>query len=174
MGGMGQWRDGGMEGIPLPLENLFILPPLSNNFHVIFQQKLIFSCSHCSFILFVLTGHANFDFNQCSIFTECCFQFWKRLEWSKSLLFRFPPPDKKFPQQNFPFPHPLRLFGKLCYSNTRLLCWINLKWTLNRGVFRTHSNIYDAAFLRIKLTANYLKLLTIFAKKLHRRCSTGF
>ena len=29
------------------------------------------------FILFVHTGRVNFDFNQCSIFTECCFSFEK-------------------------------------------------------------------------------------------------
>ena len=26
-----------------------------------------------NFILFVQTGHDNYDFNQCLIFTECCF-----------------------------------------------------------------------------------------------------
>ena len=35
-----------------------------------------------------------------------------------------------------------------------------------RGAFRIHSDIYDGVF--------YEKLLTIFTKKLHRRCSTGF
>ena len=37
-----------------------------------------------------------------------------------------------------------------------------------RGVFRIQSNIYDEAFLR-KLFSK-----TIFAKKVHRRCSSGF
>ena len=46
-----------------------------------------------NFIHFVHTGQANFDFNQCSILTECCFWPWKRFEWSKSLL-RFPPSCK--------------------------------------------------------------------------------
>ena len=42
-----------------------------------------------NFIFFWLTGHANFDFNWCSILTECCFQLCKRFESSKSLLLRF-------------------------------------------------------------------------------------
>ena len=29
------------------------------------------------FILFVHTGHVNFDFNWCSVLTECCFYPWK-------------------------------------------------------------------------------------------------
>ena len=40
-----------------------------------------------------------------------------------------------------------------------------------RGVFRTWSNTYNGViFVRI---LNSFKLLTIFAKKLHRRCPTG-
>ena len=35
------------------------------------------------------------------------------------------------------------------------------------------SNIYDGAILRKYITAS-AKLSTIFTKKLHRRCSTGF
>ena len=48
---------------------------LNNNF--------IFSCGPCSFaifinfILFVHNGHANFDFKQCSIFTDVVFSFEK-------------------------------------------------------------------------------------------------
>ena len=38
--------------------------------------------------------NANFDFNQCWIFTKCCFQLPKR---SNSLLIRFPSPNKKTP-----------------------------------------------------------------------------
>ena len=60
-----------------------LISPLNNNFHV---KSFIFSCSHCcctifilmyyfhfTFALFAYTGHANFDFNQYSIFTDCCF-----------------------------------------------------------------------------------------------------
>ena len=57
-------------------------PPTSQPYHFYFN-----------FVLFVHIGHANFDFNWCSIFTECCFWFWKRFKWSKSiLLLSFPPP----------------------------------------------------------------------------------
>ena len=41
-------------------------------------KNVIFSCSHClyhfcfNFMLFWLTGHANFDFNWCPVFTKCC------------------------------------------------------------------------------------------------------
>ena len=41
-----------------------------------------------------------------------------------------------------------------------------------RGVFRTQSNIYDGAFFAKIVNAQ--KPLIISAKKLHRRCSTGF
>ena len=37
--------------------------------------------------------YSSFDFNQCSIFTECL-QVWKRFEYPKSLPVRFPQPDK--------------------------------------------------------------------------------
>ena len=56
---------------------IFIAPPLNNNFHVISQK--ISSCSqllyylHFTFVLFAYTGHANFDFNQCLVFTDSCF-----------------------------------------------------------------------------------------------------
>ena len=39
-----------------------------------------------NFILFWHTGHANFDFNWSSVFTECCFELWKKFKSSKSLL----------------------------------------------------------------------------------------
>ena len=41
-------------------------------------RKIIFAAQ------FVLTGQANFDFNQRSIFTECCFWPLKRFKWSKN------------------------------------------------------------------------------------------
>ena len=55
---------------------IFILPlPLNNNFHVITQQKLHFLLQplllyhfHFNFILFVHTGHSNFDLNRRSLF----------------------------------------------------------------------------------------------------------
>ena len=46
------------------------------------------------------------------------FRFEKSLEGSKSLLLRFPPPDKKIPPAKFfplgDLPYPLMLFGKTC------------------------------------------------------------
>ena len=45
---------------------------------------------HCfNFILFGHTGHVNFDFNWCSVFTDSYFQLWERMELSKSLILRF-------------------------------------------------------------------------------------
>ena len=61
---------------------------------------------YLNFMLFARAGHANFDFNQCSIFTECCFYLWKRLKWSKSLFLRFPPPDKVIHPSKISLPHP--------------------------------------------------------------------
>ena len=40
------------------------------------------------------------------------FSLVKKLEWPKSLLVRFPPPNRKVPQANFPSPYPLTLYGK--------------------------------------------------------------
>ena len=48
------------------------------------------------------TGHANFDFGWCLLLIQCCFYFWKMFEWSKLLLLRFPPPNKKISWGNFP------------------------------------------------------------------------
>ena len=53
-------------------------------------------------ILFVHTGHANFDFNWCSIFTKNCFYIWRRFEWSKSLLPRFDPQNKLSKISDYP------------------------------------------------------------------------
>ena len=41
-----------------------------------------------------------------------------------------------------------------------------------RGVFRTQSGIYDGTFF--VTIVNKFSSLTIFPKKLHRKCSTGF
>ena len=90
---------GGMGGVPPTLAKNSPIPPppgkvLPSRFDsqkvhsphtkTIFMSQpnkiFILSCSHCCaiFILppysFVHTGHANFDFNQRSIFTECCLQ----------------------------------------------------------------------------------------------------
>ena len=49
------------------------------------------------------------------------FSIEKKFEWSKSLLIRFSPPDKKYHQQNFQFPHwnsslPLNAIEKIVLS----------------------------------------------------------
>ena len=99
-----------------------LIPPLSNNFHVISQTSFIFSCSHCSCTIFISPSYSlhtqamliffnHAGFNQCSLFTTCCFQLWKRFEWSKTLLLRFSSTHKTipFPQQDLSFlPHPLQ------------------------------------------------------------------
>ena len=67
----------------------------------------MFSCCHCSCAIFLITsyfvhrGHANFDLNRYSNFTEYGFQLRKRFEWLKSVI-RYPPPDNKF-QQKFDY-----------------------------------------------------------------------
>ena len=61
------WGNGGAPP-PLP-KNSLIPSPLGKVPPVDFpHQRSIFHAS----ILFAHTSHANFDFNQCSIFTECC------------------------------------------------------------------------------------------------------
>ena len=71
---------------PVDPPTKFLLPPpkvnphpLNNNSHVI-SQKTSFLAVVIARVLFSLylrtlciTGHANFDFNQCSIFTDCSF-----------------------------------------------------------------------------------------------------
>ena len=82
-----------------------------------------------NFILFAHTVQTNFDFNQCSIFTECCcFWPWKRFEWSKSLLLRFPSSYELNPPSKISHPPPLRgiplpppLFGKPCPEACRVM-----------------------------------------------------
>ena len=52
---------------------------------LLLNKDFLFNCSPCSFAIFILTLYsffvhtcqANLDFNQCSIFTECCFSFEK-------------------------------------------------------------------------------------------------
>ena len=81
-------------------------------------------------------GHVNFDVNQCSAFTEYSFLLWKRFEWSKSLLVRFPPPYLKNPPAKSPptgrgvgriSPYPLTLFGKPWYTQRKKLELIFIK-----------------------------------------------
>ena len=40
-------------------------------------MPLLLHLFYFNFILFVHTGHANFDFHQGSLFTKCCFSFEK-------------------------------------------------------------------------------------------------
>ena len=75
---------------------------LNNNFHVINQKRLHFLLQslllyyfHFTLVLFAYIGHANFDVNQCSVITDCCFKLWKRFEWS--LLLRFSSTQKTMP-----------------------------------------------------------------------------
>ena len=56
-----------------------------------------------SFILFWHTGHINFDFNWCLVFTECCFQLWKSFESPKSLLRFLPSGNKISPPSSTPY-----------------------------------------------------------------------
>ena len=86
-----------------------------------FQLQLLFLYHfYFNFKLILRTGYANFDFNQCTIFTECCFQFWKRFEWSKSLPFWLLQRSfNLFPQWG-DSPHPLTLFAKLWRCSSSL------------------------------------------------------
>ena len=62
-------------------------------------------------------GHASLYFNQCSIFTEYCFQLLNRFEWSKYLLAKLLPLDKEISPAKFPLSsYPLALFGKPCLT----------------------------------------------------------
>ena len=47
---------------------------------------LLYYCLYSlyNFILFVHSHHVNFNFNQSSTVTECCFQLWKRIKGSNS------------------------------------------------------------------------------------------
>ena len=70
-----------------------------------------------NFILFWHTGHANFDFNWCSVFTECCFSFEKGLNHQNHSSSGSHHPVKNSPTlrgECTPHPHPLPLFGKPC------------------------------------------------------------
>ena len=100
------------------LECLTYVPPLAKTLliHSPHLEKLLLYHFYFNFMLFVHTGHADFAFNQCSIFTEYCFQLLKKVKMVKftPILFRFPTLKKKT-QQNFSFlplsdlPHPLTL-----------------------------------------------------------------
>ena len=66
------------------------------------------------------------------MFTEwCCFWPWKRFEWSKSLLLRFPSSYELNPPSKISHPPPLRgiplpppLFGKPCPEACRDMYWV--------------------------------------------------
>ena len=88
------------------------------------KPGFIFSCSHYYSTIFTLTSyslhakdHANLYFNQCSIFTEYCFQLRNRFQWSKYLLVKLLPLNKSIPKPKFPTsPYLLTLFGKPCLT----------------------------------------------------------
>ena len=87
-GGIGEGGEGvGWCKTPLA-ENYLILPNLEksclsrllspNLYPPAKWQKLIFSCIHCSSIIFILTSYSvhtavSVDVNLCSVFTECYF-----------------------------------------------------------------------------------------------------
>ena len=116
------YRTGGRQGFsfPLPAKTLPIpptgkihpirpLPPTKKQFSFynlikssFFQlQSLLLYHYNINFIHFVHTVHANFDFNQCSIFTECSFQL-KGSNGQKHSSSDYHPIET-FPQQNSPF-----------------------------------------------------------------------
>ena len=79
------------EGSP-PTRQRFVHPPPPSRLsrlphHQIFIPSLPKANSPHSicfnFILFWHTGHANFDFNWCSVFTECCFLVLKKVRIAK-------------------------------------------------------------------------------------------
>ena len=84
--------------------------PPHYNFHVVTQFNFSYSLCSCTIFiltsLFVDTGYANFDFNWCSIFTECCFWLWKgsNAQNHSSSDSHFPAPLQKTP------PYPFMLF----------------------------------------------------------------
>ena len=58
-------------------------PLITRSYRIMWQTKTIVSpiLFYLNFILFVNTRYANLYFNQCSIFTEYCFQLLNRMEW---------------------------------------------------------------------------------------------
>ena len=90
------------------------------------NKTCISNCSRSStinfyfiFILFVHTGQGNFDFNWCSVLTECCCYPWKssngKIHSSSDSYHSI----KKYPPAKFLtsyHPYPLTVFGKLCCS----------------------------------------------------------
>ena len=84
----------------------FLFRPHQRLIYVITNKNFIFNCSHCSCTIFILTsyslytqGHANFDFNRCSIVTEVLFSFEKDSNGQN--------------HSSLGTHHPLTLFGKL-------------------------------------------------------------
>ena len=57
---------------PSPLDNNFRVITYYNPIKTLFLAIVIAPVEFFFFILLAYTGRANFDFNQCSIFTECC------------------------------------------------------------------------------------------------------
>ena len=98
------------------------------------KPGFIFSCSHYCSATFTLTPyslhakvHVNLYFNQCSIFTEYCFQLRNRFEWSKYLLVKLLPLNKSIPTPKFPTsPYLLTLFGKLCLTTSQIKTIVSL------------------------------------------------
>ena len=67
------FHTGEMGEVPAPAKCLLIPQP----WNWFWLQSLLPYHFYFSFILFVHTGHANFNLNRCSVFTECHFQLWK-------------------------------------------------------------------------------------------------
>ena len=74
---------------------LATLPHLITVFMLYCHVNLTFCCSHCSYIIFILTLYIC----TCRYLQNVPFKF-KIYKWSKSLLLRFPPPNKKSPQKS--------------------------------------------------------------------------
>ena len=100
---------------------IFMLEP-NKNFN--------FSCSHCSCTIFIFlhTGHANFDFNRPSIFTERCFQLRKGSNYQNHsslnphhLIKNFTPAKILIPPLGGLSPYSLMLFGKPCKISNYLI-----------------------------------------------------
>ena len=64
--------------IPLLFIKNFFYKPKKHHFLL---QSLLLHHFHFTLVLLAHLGYANIDFNQSSIFTDCCFKLWKRFEW---------------------------------------------------------------------------------------------
>ena len=118
-------------------------------------------------ILFGLTVHANFGFNWCSVFTESYFYHWKRFDWSKSLLLRFPLPVKKIlPNKISNSPHFLPLFGKpqpppyLDFSGIAEEDWRHFLKRIGDILIKLHDAISEFGFTSGKPDSNWNKLFS--------------